>query len=376
MEPNAALGTLLHAIGGLAAASFYLPFKKVRNWSWETYWITGGVFSWLIAPSLFGLLIVTAVYHVPLFQIIASSPPSALLGAFAFGVLWGVGGLTFGLSMRYLGIGLGYAVALGFCAAFGQLVPPIAAGGYFDSLAKNHSTQIILLGVLVCLVGIAFSGAAGMRKEKELTAEQKKKTTAEFSLTKGLIIATICGLLSACMAFAFQAGDGIIQRATAMGTPALWAGLPLLVVVMLGGLLTNGIWCAVLLARNRTFPEFTGTPKDPAQPAPSLPVNYLFAALAGITWYFQFFFYQMGSSQLGESAKYSSWTLHMACIIIFSTLWGALLKEWKGTSKKTHALIAGGLALLIASTLVIGIGNYQATREAAAIPPAPAAPAH
>jgi L-rhamnose-H+ transport protein len=357
MTGNPVLGVTLHTIGGLAAASFYLPFKKVRGWSWETYWITGGVFSWLIAPSLAGLLIVTAIYHVPLFQIIASSPTKAILGAFAFGTLWGIGGLTFGLSMRYLGIGLGYAIALGFCAAFGQLVPPIAAGGYFGALLHDHSKQVILGGVLVCLAGIAFSGMAGVCKEKELTTEEKQKTSAEFSLVKGLIIATVCGLLSACMAFALSAGEDIGKQAVAMGAPGLWSGLPILVVVLLGGLLTNAAWSLILLAKNRTFGQFAGRDNS-GDIHSSLAGNYFFSALAGITWYFQFFFYTMGSSQLGDSSKYSSWTLHMAAIIIFSTFWGILLKEWSGTSAKTHRLIAIGLTLLVGSVLIVGYGNY------------------
>ena len=362
MTPNPALGVLLHATGGLAAASFYIPYKKVRGWSWETYWITGGIVSWLIVPPLMALLILTGFYGVPLLQAITTSPPNALLAAFSFGVLWGIGGLTFGLSMRYLGIGLGYAVALGFCAAFGQLVPPIADGTYFTSLAHDRSTQIIFLGVLICLVGIAFSGAAGVSKEKELSAEEKRKTSAEFSLWKGLIIATICGLLSACMSFAIQYGGGISEHAKALGTPDLWAGLPVLIVAFLGGLLTNIIWCAILLAKNHTFGEFVGKRKNPSDPAPPLANNYAFSALAGITWYFQFFFYTMGAALLGAASNYSSWTLHMATIVIFATLWAILFKEWQGTSKRTHLLIAAGLILLISATVVIGIGNYVGTK--------------
>ena len=226
---------------------------------------------------------------------------------------------------------------------------------------KIARPQVILAaGVLICLIGIAFSGAAGMRKEKELTDEQKKKTTSEFNLVKGLIIATICGLLSACFSFALSenAGGLIGKRASELHTPALWSGLPALIVVMAGGLLTNAIWCASLLAKNRSFGEFSGKPTDPAGQVSPLASNYFFSALAGLTWYFQFFFYTMGSSQLGDSSKYSSWTLHMACIIIFSTLWGIVLKEWKGTSTRTHWLIGLGLLILVLSTVVVGIGNY------------------
>jgi L-rhamnose-H+ transport protein len=352
------LGTLFHATGGLAAASFYIPYKKVRGWSWETYWITGGVVSWLLMPPLMAVLILSAYYHVPLVQAITSSPANALLAAFGFGVLWGIGGLTFGLSMRYLGIGLGYAVALGFCAAFGQMIPPIVAGGYFEKLAHDRSTQIILLGVLTALLGIAFSGAAGISKENELSPEQKQKTTAEFNLWKGLLIATICGLLSACMSFAIQYGSGISDRAVALGTPALWAGLPLLIVAFLGGLLTNSVWCLVLLIKNRSYRQFIGHSSADGSKPPLLN-NYALSALAGVTWYFQFFFYTMGAALLGAASAYSSWTLHMATIVIFATIWAIVLKEWKGTSRRTHLLMAAGLVILIVSTVIVGFGNFQ-----------------
>ncbi len=391
MDANPFLGVILHAIGGLAAASFYLPYKKVKGWSWETYWITGGIFSWLIAPILFGLIVVAWIYDVPLYAILRGSPQLALWGAFGFGVLWGIGGLTFGLSMRYLGIALGYAIALGFCAAFGTLVPPLFEGK-FGALLGNASGLVVLGGVLACLVGIAFSGAAGMSKENELSEEQKKEAVEEFNFPKGLVIAIICGLLSACMAFALAAGDPIGKRAIALGTPALWSGLPTLIVIMLGGLLTNAIWCFVLLAKNHSFFEFgaaavdpttgalpvispareveiadsergAGTPIaqmiEPPNPArPSLLGNYIFSAMAGLIWYFQFFFYTMGSSKMGPRLGFSSWTLHMASIIVFSTIWGILLKEWRGTSIKTHVLIGIGLAVLILSTIVVGYGNY------------------
>jgi L-rhamnose-H+ transport protein len=272
-------------------------------------------------------------------------------------MLWGIGGLTFGLSMRYLGIALGYAIALGACAAFGTLVPPIVEGR-FETLMQTRSGLIVLGGVAVCLVGMAFSGAAGMSKERELPDEQKKETVAEFNFVKGMFVALACGLLSACMAFALSAGAAINKNAIQMGTPPLWAGLPTLIVILLGGLATNAVWCFVLLAKNRTFGEFRGATKSAVRPV--LSVNYFFAALAGIIWYFQFFFYTMGSSKMGERFGFSSWTLHMASIIIFSTIWGIALHEWKGTSRRTHVLIAAGLAMLIASTLIVGYGNFLA----------------
>jgi L-rhamnose-H+ transport protein len=190
MEANPYLGVLLHAIGGLAAASFYIPYKRVKGWSWETYWLAGGFFSWIVAPWVLAMIILP---QTP--DILAAASPKSLLWTWLFGVIWGVGGLTFGLTMRYLGIALGYAIALGLCAAFGTLVPPLFKGELV-SIATSSSGQVILLGVLVCLGGIALSGKAGMLKEKELTDEEKQASVQEFSFIKGALVALVAGILS------------------------------------------------------------------------------------------------------------------------------------------------------------------------------------
>ena len=328
-------------------------------------------------------------------RLIAEAPSGALQWAYIFGVLWGTGGLTFGLTMRYLGIALGMAVALGFCAAFGTLMPPLFAGE-LGQIAASRSGQMILLGVLTCLVGIGVSGAAGMSKEKELSVEQKAATIKEFNFRKGMLVAIFAGVMSSCFAYGLAAGKPLadLTREALLQAEAseLWQNLPVLVVVLWGGFTTNFLWCMALNIRNRSSHQYlnfrretvvemssaegvmmsdapaedasrevdshgaTSAKVGPVGPAPLLR-NYIFCALAGLTWYLQFFFYSMGSTKMGVY-EFSSWTLHMASIIIFSTLWGIVLHEWRGTSKRTHALIALGLAMLIGSTLVVGWGNY------------------
>jgi L-rhamnose-H+ transport protein len=353
---NPALGVMLHAIGGLAAASFYIPYKRVRGWSWETYWLAGGFFSWIIAPWMIALIFVPDTV-----TILREAPSASLLWTYFFGVLWGIGGLMFGLTMRYLGISLGYAVALGFCAAFGTLVPPLYNGCFGDAEGKRQLTLLltthggltVILGVVVCLVGIAVSGLAGIAKERELTDEQKKATVREFSFARGMVVAVICGILSASMAFAFASGAPIAAGAVRHGADAL-RNLPLLIVAFAGGFTTNFIWCVILNVRNKSAGQYLGGSTN-GESSPLL-WNYLFCALAGGTWYLQFFFYGMGTTKMGQH-DFSSWTLHMASIIAFSTLWGIALKEWKGTCARTKRLIAVGLALLVFSTIVVGYGN-------------------
>jgi L-rhamnose-H+ transport protein len=351
-DANPALGVVLHAIGGLAAASFYIPYKRVKGWAWETYWLVGGVFSWIVAPWAFALAILPQTT-----TILRDVDGMTLFWTFFFGVVWGVGGLTFGLTMRYLGIALGYAIALGLCAAFGTLVPPLFKGE-LAGIAATAPGRVVLLGVGVCLAGIAVSGGAGVRKEGEVPDAQKRATVAEFSLVRGMAVAVLCGVMSAAMAFGLAAGKPIADAALARGAPSLWQNLPVLVVVLAGGFVTNVAWCLFLAAKNRSSGDYL-------RAQPSRAPNYVLCALAGVTWYLQFFFYSMGTTRMGRY-EFSSWTLHMASIIVFSTLWGIALAEWRGTRPGTQRLVAAGLALLVTSTVVVGYGNYLAAR-----PPSP-----
>ena len=551
---NPFLGVFLHWLGGLASGSFYVPYKGVKKWSWETYWLVGGFFSWIICPVFFASILTTDLAGV-----LREQTTSTLWWTYFFGVLWGFGGLTFGLTMRYLGMSLGMGVALGYCAAFGTLVPPIfkqfmpslPVGASIGEIAQSTSGQVTLAGVGVCLVGIAIAALAGFTKEREMPEEQKKKVIREFDFKKGLLVATFSGIMSACFAFGLTAAnpiktstlkadylraaqmqgitvsnphplsvaavagfldrvkttkffqnapadvqrnptiDNVIEQienpcvvvpqlqasiavlkakasgltgneaaqatkqiadleaqvssilavvpdqvqllsqstdavalrlaayssslaklagktnelavihglkyldikevAAAIATNGgdlvkynskheLWQGLPALIVILLGGFTTNFIWCVLLNLKNKTGYQYLasqvrvehshhgGSGGGEHGPAGAGAVgtalqdlkipklgNYLFSALAGTTWYFQFFFYQMGTTQMGKY-DFASWTLHMASIIIFSTIWGWIFHEWKGSSKKAHLLITGGIATLVLSTCVIGLG--------------------
>jgi L-rhamnose-H+ transport protein len=346
---NVLLGVILHAIGGFASGSFYIPFKKVKGWSWESYWLVGGLFSWVIAPMIFGLLTVN-----DLFSILGSAPSSSILWCYIMGMLWGIGGLTFGLSMRYLGLSLGMSIALGYCSFFGTIIPPFWEGT-LGTLVEANSGVMILLGLGVCLLGIAICGWAGVRKEKELSDEQKKETIQEFNFFKGMMVATFSGILSSCMAFGLAAGKPIAQLAIEHGTDPLYQNNAVLVIVLLGGLTSNLIWTVYLNFRNKSGKDYTN------KETPLLS-NYIFCGLAGTTWYLQFFFYGMGSSQMGRY-DFSSWTLHMAFIIIFSNLWGLYFKEWKGSTRATLNIMLAGIAVVILSTIIVGYANYLSSVE-------------
>jgi L-rhamnose-H+ transport protein len=351
-------GIIFHFIGGFASGSFYIPYKKVRGWSWESYWIVGGLFSWLLVPPL------AAWLTVPHFWEIISATPGATLGwTFFWGILWGIGGLMYGLGMRYLGMSLGNSVLLGFTSAFGALVPsiyynfkPEPGKTTFTELVTTPWGRIVLGGVILCLVGIYVCGRAGVLKERELPEEKKKESIKEFNLTKGLVVCTISGILSACFNYGIEAGGPMAEMANnfwqtahpGATTKFLYQNNVTYIVLLWGGLTTNFIWCMILNAKNKTFGDYTN------KKAP-LANNYFFSALAGTIWFLQFFFYGMGESRLGNGA--SSWILHMAFIILVANLWGIALKEWKGVSEKTRFTITFGIIAILLSVVLVGYGN-------------------
>ena len=348
---NAVLGIFFHAIGGFAAGSFYMPYNKVKNWDWEVFWIIGGFFSWIIVPWIIAWLTVPELSAV-LNQIVTNPDiASNVVWTYVFGVLWGVGGLTFGLTMRYLGLSLGMALALGLTAAFGTLVPPIFHG-MMGTLFTTNFGITTLIGIVVALLGIVIVGKAGKQKDDNLSDEIKKNSIKEFNYKKGILVAIFSGIMSACFAFGLDAGKPIADMSITQGTPSLFQNSAVLIVVLAGGFTTNFIWCVALMIKNQTYRQIIRLKL-------SISVkNLVLCALAGSTWYFQFMFYGMGASKLGRSLDFASWTIHMAFIIIFSTMWGLIIKEWRGAERRTMRMLFLGLAILILSTAVIGFASW------------------
>ncbi len=339
---NPALGILIFALGGLAGAVFYLPFKKVKNWAWESYWFIYAVFGLVLVPW-----ILTFITSPNVIAVLSKAPGKHLAYCFLCGAAWGVGGLTWGLMIRYLGVGLGLAIGCGLCSAAGTIIPPLLKG-QFATLFQTAAGQVSLLAAVVSLFGIVLVGMAGMSKEKELPDEIKKKAVAEFNFKKGITVAVFSGLMSSAMSFGLQGGGAIEQLAlaTAPVTSNTWKGMPVLVVVLLGGFVVNGAWCLYLNSKNKTIGDYTK--KD----APIF-ANIVFAGLAGAIWCSQFICFKTGEPKMGKIA-YIGWAVLMASAILFSTLLGIALGEWRSTSSRTRSRLAVGLVLLIASAVVAG----------------------
>ena len=327
------IGLLIIAIGAFCQSSSYVPINKIRDWSWESYWIVQGVFAWLLFPLLGALLAVPA--GESLFALFGAYPKESLL-TILFGILWGVGGLTFGLSMRYLGVALGQSIALGTCSGLGAILGPVFTGHAADL------TTAVIVGVVVTLIGIAIIGVAGAMKAASLPEEEKKKAVKDFNFGKGILVALLAGFMSAC----FNIGLSFGAPLTWAETKPIFATLPATLLVTFGGFLTNAVYCFSQNAKNKTWGDY--------RKGALWGNNLLFCALAGLLWYSQFFGLSLGKGFLTDYPVLItfSWCILMALNVTFSNVWGILLKEWKGVSRKTVAVLVIGLIVLVFSTFL------------------------
>lgn len=346
---NPAVGMILFTLGGLAGAVFALPFKKVKGWAYESYWLFYAVFGLVIFPWALTLATVPNLATV-----LRETPGAVLARCFGFGALWGLGGLTWGLMIRYLGIGLGLAIGCGLCSATGTLIPPIVTGKAAE-LVKDTGSVVVLMGVFGSLAGIAFVGLAGKSKEGELSEAQKRKAVAEFDFKKGMVVALFSGIASAGMNFGLQSGGVMQDAAVSGGTSPKWQGMPVLVVVLLGGFAVNAIWCLLQNVKNKTLGDYTN------RNAPGSS-NILFAGLAGIIWAMQFVCQKVGEPAMGDIA-YIGFAIVMGSAIFFSSLVGLLLGEWKGVGGRTKLLLGMGILTLLVSFGVISYGNKLKEHE-------------
>ena len=343
---NTIIGLIIIAIGSMGQSSSYVPITKVKNWSWESFWLVQGMFAWLLFPYLGALLAVPSGHSLS--EIISTGNGSALK-AMGYGVLWGVGGLTFGLSMRYLGVSLGQSIALGTCSAFGTLIPAIMIGTNLFS----GKGLILLIGVSVAIAGISIIGYAGSLRSKNMTEEQQKAAVKDFALSKGLLVALLAGMMSACFSLGLQAAEPIKAVAVNLGSNLLFAGLPAVLMVTTGGFITNAAYCIFQNIKNKTAKDYLSIPIN------MIINNVLFCSLAGILWYSQFFGLALGKSLLKEGSIMLafSWSILMTLNVTFSNVWGIILKEWKGAGSKTITFLVLGMLILIFSLILPSLMN-------------------
>jgi len=346
ITPNPLLGVGLHAVGAIFAASCYTPQKKVKGWSWQTYWITQASFCWFLLP------IIGAYLTIPdLLAVLHEAPTSAMRNSFLLGMAYGVGGTAFGIAIRYIGFSLTYAIAVGLSSVLGTLIPPLVHGTLGDTLHKTGASWVIA-GIVVGTLGIAAAGWAGRMKENDLTAQNSR---GEFNLTKGLLISLLAGVLSAVYGFALDAGAPIADVAEAHGA-GVFKGNVTYIFANTGAFVTTAFYCLYLHVRHKTIGELVELPAGTEKGR--LPVNFLMAAITGLFWYGQFFFYNLGHVRMGPKFDFTSWAIHMTMLVMFSNLLGVILREWKQCRRLTHATIGLALVVLVVAVLLLTYGNY------------------
>jgi len=339
---NVLIGLTMLILGGISAGSSYVPMKGIRGWAFESLWAVQGIVAWLLLPLLLAVL---ATPH--LFTLLGRIPFSTLVPTYVFGFLWGLGGLAWGMAVRYIGLALGFTIATGFLSSLGTLVPIIAEGRMGD-IWSTGSGRITLVSIVLSLLGIVVCGRAGWRRDKETKGSEKV-----FNFKKGILIAFAAGVLGACFAFGIAAGEPIRQQAIADGASPVWAASPVFFVELLGGITVNLLYCLWMNRRNRSWSDYRAAGQDG-----DLKKNYGLSALIGALWYLQFVFYGMAAFFMGPYS-FANWSVHMSFMVVASNLWGYYYKEWKGASRATFRTNTTGILILVISGVIMGVAGYS-----------------
>ena len=338
-------GILLIALGAFSSGSFAVPFGKIKGWGWESYWMVFSLGAYILFP-----LIACLVFSPYFIRIIQSTPSETVLAVFLLGAVYGIGNLSFGLALRYLGLSLGYSLSLGLMLAIGTLIPPMI-DGRLQVMMQDSGGVLLILGVIVACIGIALSAWAGILKDKHVSAAKKQESIGEFNLVKGSMAAVLVGITGSAMSLGFEQGLPISDIAAKQGVDPLFTMMPLMVVLFSGTFITTLVWCLYLGTKNKSLKNYRM-----AESSKVLIWNYLFGLLAGLLWFSQFIVYGMGKSKMGPFT-FTSWGILMALTIVFATVWGLFRNEWKGASRKVYVLMVVSLVVIIVSSFMIGISG-------------------
>ena len=345
MSQSIFTGLLLIATGAFSAGSFAIPFGKIKGWRWESYWLIYSFGAYILFPL--AACLIFAPDFISIYKII---PTGTLLRVFLLGAVYGVGNLSFGLSLRYLGISLGYALSLGLMLAIGTLIPPVL-DGRLKIMIDSSGGNLLIIGVLVACCGIALSGWAGYMKDKWISDPEKLNSITEFNFIKGLFAALLVGITGSAMSLGFEQGLPVAEFSENAGVDPLFTSMPVMLLLLSGTFITTIIWCVYLGIRNKSLKDYTQSPFSS-----TLTFNYLFALSSGFLWFIQFILYGMGKSKMGPFT-FTSWGILMGLTIVFATLWGLYRKEWKGAPLKVYFVMALSLVIIIISSYLIGISG-------------------
>jgi L-rhamnose-H+ transport protein len=345
MDINIFFGIILIATGAFSAGSFAVPFGKIKGWQWETYWMVFSLGAYIILP-----FIACLIFAPNWLDSIKSTPPNVLVIVFLLGAVYGIGNLSFGLSLRYLGLSLGYALSLGLMLAIGTLIPPLI-DGRLQLMIESSGGNLLLAGIAVAAFGIALSAWAGIAKDKSVTQEKKLESVSEFNLVKGILAALLVGVTGSAMALGFEQGLPLSVMAEEIGIDPLFSMMPVYLVLLLGTFVSTLVWCLFLGIKNKSIKNYSEAKSNRI-----LILNYSLGLLAGLLWFSQFIFYGMGKSKMGPFT-FTSWGILMALTIGFAAVWGLIRGEWKGAPARVYVIMALSLLILIAASFMIGVSG-------------------
>lgn len=345
MSVNIIFGIFLIATGAFSAGSFAVPFGKIKGWQWESYWLVYSLGAYILMP-----LVACFLFAPDFLEIIVSTPRNVLVMVFLLGAVYGIGNLSFGLALRYLGLSLGYALSLGLMLGIGTLIPPMI-DGRLKVMFESSGGNLLLAGIAVSIVGIALSAWAGILKDRSLAQDKKQASVTEYDLVKGILAALLVGVAGSAMSLGFEQGLPISGNAEQLGINPLFSMMPVYLVLLSGTFVSTLIWCIYLGIKNKSISDYIS-----AINKKTLIWNYGFGLIAGLLWFSQFIFYGMGKSKMGPFT-FTSWGILMALTIGFATVWGLIRGEWKGVSPRVYIILVSSLLIIITASFMIGISG-------------------
>lgn len=341
---NATLGFALAVAGGVLMGSFSLPMKRTARWAWETTWLVWAVTALVIVP--WGIARATCS---GLMSVYAQAGAGTLARIFLFGVGWGLGAVTFGQSISILGMSLAFAISIGLTLALGSLVPMATKPAVF----LTAGGRVVTAGIALMVAGVILSALAGRRKEVQRNRASEGTDGARASASagtflKGLSLCILSGIFNPMINFAHAYADPLKDAARSLGASQGGASDAIWAVALLGGFVTNAVYCSVLLTRNRTWAGYC---------RPGTASHWFLAVLMGVTWVLSITLFGRAAAMMGTLGNSAGWAITMGCCIAASNVWGIVTGEWReGRGKPLNTMYAG-LAVILLAIAVIGYGN-------------------
>lgn len=335
MGRSVLLGVSLVMISGFMSGCCMLPVKFVRSWKWENVWLVFSILSLVVIPWSLALAFVGRLFDT---YRALSAHQLAVPGLLGAG--WGIAQILFGVSVKRLGLGIAYAIIVGLSAVLGTVVPFFVQQ---QGLAKEHTLELIICGVLIMAVGIALTAWGGQINER---AAAPVRSPVHRSYPLAIFLAVLCGLMAPMLNYSFAFGQDIAKVAVAFGNQPVRAAYAVWPVGLAGGLVPNLFYSAWLLVKNRTWSLFRSSPPD------------LFrSSLMGVLWMGAFAIYGMSATFLGALGTSVGWGLLQIFMIMTAILAGVFTGEWRYASRSAKLLLSTGIAGLTIATVLLAVSN-------------------